>query len=359
MRDTLYNTVVEHAATRRIGIALIVLVIIFSVGTVGYGFIENMAPFDGLYMTFITITTIGFTEVKNLSVEGRIFTMIIFVMGIGVISYIASQTTQLLFESELFLKRAMKKQLDKMNGHYIICGYGRIGHRIAEVLSQAELPLVVVEQDTESIERVQDDKLFYVEGDAQDEKTLKEAGIDRAKALICALSSDQNNVFTTLLARDLNPDLFILVRANQKNNRKRILNAGADKVISPYDIGAERMANVILRPNVEQFIETMTRDDNQDHTFDEVQVSEGSALADKTLEEVEIRSKYEILIIAISSDGGKTRFNPKSTDKICTGDSLILLGDLKKIQQFRREMCNDNRTLAERADQIENLENYK
>lgn len=358
MKETLYHNVVENAAVRRIGIASGVLIVIFSIGTLGYTNIENMEPFEGLYMTFITITTIGFTEVKNLSVQGRIFTMVIFVMGIGVISYIASQTTQLLFESELFLKRAMDKQLEKMNGHYIICGYGRIGHRIAEVLSEAELPLVIVEQKPESITRIQGDKLFYVEGDAQDENTLKKAGLNRAKALICALSSDQNNVFTTLLARDLNPELFILVRANQKKNRRRILNAGADKVISPYDIGAERMANVILRPNVEQFIETMTRDDNQDHTFDEVMVNEGSALADKTLQEVNIRSTYEVLIIAINSSDGKTRFNPKSTDKICTGDSLILLGDVKKIKAFRQEMCKDNRSLAERAEQIDNLENH-
>jgi voltage-gated potassium channel len=358
MNNRLYSAIVENPASIRIGIATGLMIIIFTAGTIGYHLIEKMTLFDGLYMTFITISTIGFREMTNLTVEGRIFTMAIFVMGIGVISYIASQTTQLFFESELFLKRAMEKRLEKMDQHYVICGYGRIGHRIAEVLSEAKLPIVIVEHKESSIDRVQNDRQLYVQGDAQDEDTLREAGIERAKALICALSSDQDNVFTTLLARDLNPDIFILVRANEKKNRKRIINAGADKVISPYDIGAERMANVILRPNVEQFIEKMTRDDKQDHTFDEVLISEGSPLAEKTLAEINVRSKYEVLIIAILPKGGHIQFNPKSTDTIRTGDSLILLGDLKKIQAFRSEMCNDSRSLAERAEQIENIENH-
>ena len=350
MKNRFYSTVVENPASKRIGIASIAMFFIFFLGTIGYHSIEGMNFFDGLYMTFITISTIGFTEVKSLSIEGRIFTMAIFIFGIGVISYMASQTTQLLFESELFLQRAMRKKLKKMEQHYIICGYGRIGHRIAKVLADAGLPLVIVENCTSSIECIQQDKHIYFQGDAQDENVLKNAGIEKAKTLICTLSSDQDNVFTTLLARELNKDLFILVRANENKNRRRISRAGADKVISPYDIGADRMANVILRPNVEQFIETMTLDDRQDHTFDEVKISEGSLFLGKTIAEVNIQGIYEVLIIAIISTGQNIRFNPQSTEVINTGDSLILLGDLKKIQAFRSEMCNDSRSLAERVE---------
>lgn len=355
MENRLYSSVVSNPAALRIGLATLVLFLIFGFGTFGYHLLENMAFFDGLYMTFITISTIGFTEIKSLSVEGRLFTMLIFVMGIGVISYIASQTTQLLFESELFLKRAMKKKLDKMDQHYIICGYGRIGHRIAKVLTDAGLDLVVIENRESSIQRIENDRLVYVKGDAQDENILVEAGIKKAKALICALSSDQDNVFTTLLARELSPEIFILVRSNENSNRTRILRAGADKVISPYDIGADRMANVILRPNVDNFIESMTHHDEQDHTFDEVQITDSSALSGKTLAEINAPSKYDVLIIAIIQQAnGKIKFNPKSTDTIHIGDSLVVLGDLKKIQTFRSEMCKDTRSLAERAEQIEN-----
>lgn len=356
MKNRLYSAVVENPALTRIGIASSLMALIFIVGTIGYHFIEGMGLFDSFYMTFITISTIGFREIKSLTIEGRIFTMAIFIFGIGVISYIASQTTQLLFESELFLQRAMRKKLEKMDNHYIICGYGRIGHRIANVLGEANLPVVVVENKDLSIQKIQNDKFVYVQGDAQDENSLKQAGISRAKSLICTLSSDKDNVFTTLLAREMNPDLFILVRANENKNKLRISRAGADKVISPYDIGADRMANVILRPNVEQFIETMTRDDSQDHTFDEVLISAGSKLAGKTLAEINVRSTYEVLIIAIIAEGERIKFNPKSSDVIEIGNSLIILGDLKKIQAFRSDMCNDTRTLAERAEQIENLE---
>lgn len=352
--NKLYASFVENPAIVRIAIVSSLMILIFLSGTLGYHLIEGMDIFDSFYMTFITISTIGFSEIKTLSIEGRLFTVAIFIFGIGVISYIASQTTQLLFESDIFLKRAMQKRLEKMENHYIICGYGSIGHRIASVLKDANLPIVIVENRDSSIERIHADKFVYVQGDAQDEKILKEAGIDTAKALICTLSSDKDNVFTTLLARELNPNLYILVRANENKNKLRIARAGADKVISPYDIGADRMANVILRPNVEHFIEKMTRDDSQDHTFDEVMISEGSKLSGKNLAEINVRSTYEVLIIAIIAAGERIKFNPKSTDVIHTGDSLIILGDLKKIQEFRSEMCNDTRSLAERAEQIEN-----
>ena len=348
----LYSYSIENPVLIRIGTATLILVLIFVVGSTGYHYLEDMSWFEGFYMTFITISTIGFTELKNLSVEGRLFTVAVFVMGIGVISYIASQTTQLLFESELFFKRAMKKQLQKMEDHYIICGYGRIGHRIAEDLQNADLPLVIVENRDTSIERIKRDKLAFVEGDAQDEESLLEAGIMKAKGLICTLSSDQDNVFTTLLARELRSDIFILVRTNEKQNRRKILRAGADKVISPYDIGADRMANVILRPNVDQFIDKMTRGE-QDHTFEEVLISEDSELSGKSLVEVNVRNKYSVLIIAILSEESGMNFNPESNTVINSGDSMIILGDPSKIQKFRTEVCKDLRSLSERAEQIQ------
>jgi len=348
-----YSYSAENPALIRITTASLVMVSIFVVGSTGYHYLEDMSWFEGFYMTFITISTIGFTELKNLSVEGRLFTVGIFVMGIGVISYIASQTTQLLFESELFFKRAMRKQLQKMEDHYIICGYGRIGHRIAEDLRSADLPLVIVENRDSSIDRIKRDKLTFVEGDAQSEESLIEAGIMKAKALICTLSSDQDNVFTTLLARELRSDIFILVRTNEKQNRRKILRAGADKVVSPYDIGADRMANVILRPNVDQFIDKMTRGDQQDHTFEEVMIAEDSELSGKSLVEINVRNRYSVLIIAILSETTGMNFNPESDTIINSGDSMIILGDPAKIQRFRTEVCRDLRSLSERAEQIQ------
>lgn len=353
MMKGFYSYTVENPALVRISIATFILFSVFGLGSVGYHLLEGMNWFEGFYMTFITISTIGFTELKTLTMEGRVFTILIFIMGIGVISYIASQTTQILFESELFYKRAMRKQLQKMEDHYIICGYGRIGHRIADDLRKADLPLVIVENRDSSIERIKRDQLTYVEGDAQDEESLLDAGITKAKALICTLSSDQDNVFTTLLARELRPDIFILVRTNENKNRRKILRAGADKVISPYDIGADRMANVILRPNVDQFMDKMTRGDQQDHTFEEVLIAEDSELSGKSLVEINVRSKYSVLIIAILSGNEGINFNPGSETLIHSGDSMIILGDPVKIQKFRTEVCKDFRSLSERAEQIQ------
>ena len=359
----LYNDIIDSFIALRIIIALIILVVVFFVGSTGYHFIEGMNFFDGFYMTFITITTIGFSELTNLSHAGRIFTMVIFLMGIGVISYIASQTTQLIFESEIFRKRAMKKQLQKMDQHYIIAGYGRIGHRIAEVLQEAGIPLVVVENRESSIDRIRDDKLLYVAGDAQDEDVLKEAGIERAKGLICALSRDQDNVFVTLIARELNQDIFILVRTNEHQNTKKVRRAGADKVISPYEIGADRMANVILRPHVDQFINRIrggsSQNHMQDHVFDEVRVFEGSEFDGKTLSEAKIRQKYFVVIIAIiPEDKENIRFNPGSDDLITAGDSLIVLGDVERIKHLREEGCDDYRSLSERVSLHEFTKHY-
>lgn len=348
----LQNYSLENAASIRIVLATIFLGMVFMLGSVGYHLIEDISLFDGFYMTFITITTIGFREVINLSVEGRILTVVVFVLGIGVISYIASQTTQLIFESELFFERVMKKRIQKMKDHYIICGYGRIGHRIAQDLKKADLPVVIVENRESSINRIKKDQLDYVEGNAQDEESLISAGIKDAKALICSLSSDQDNVFTTLVAREIRPDIFILVRTNENKNRRKVLKAGADKVISPYEIGADRMANVILRPNVDKFLEKMTSGDHQDHTFEEVQISNKSEVIGKSLMDINVRNKYSVLIIAIISGTGTIDFNPGGKTVLEEGDSLIVLGDQDKIEVFRTTVCQDDRSLSERAEEI-------
>lgn len=349
--NSIYNDIIDNIVAFRILGASGILLVVFGLGAVGYHLIEDMNFFDGFYMTFITITTIGFSELQNLSNAGRVLTMVLFVMGIGIISYIASQTTQLIFESEIFRKRAMMKQLEKMEDHYIICGYGRIGHRIGQVLVDADIPIVVVENRDSSIQRIREDGLLYVEGDAQEENVLIEAGIERARGLICTLSRDQDNVFVTLIARELNENIFILVRTNERTNTRKILRAGANKVISPYEVGADRMANVILRPHVDQFMNQILGGEHQDHIFDEVKVFEGADLAGKTLAEAQIRQKYFVVIIAIIPEGqaSNIKFNPGSEDKISEGDSLIVLGDVDRIEQLREDGCKDERTLEERV----------
>jgi len=301
-------------------------------------------------MTFITITTIGFSEVQNLSTEGRLLTIIISFIGIGIIAYIASQTTQILFESNIFKERALKTKRETMKNHYIICGYGRIGHRIAHDLRRAKVPVVVVENRPSTIERVENDDLLYVEGNAQEEEVLLEAGIKKAKGLICTLSSDQENIFVTLMAREICEDLFILARTNLNKNTKKIVRAGANKVMSPYEIGADRMANVILRPHVDQFMERIITGSTEDHVFDEIMVAPNSDLDGKSLAEAQIRRKYFVVIVAIiPHNSDKIIFNPGSQDLINEGDTLIVLGDMDRINYLRTSGCNDQRDLNERV----------
>ena len=293
-----YNNLVNSIIVFRIGVSLSLLAIIFLVGTIGYHFIEDISFFDGFYMTFITITTIGFSEITDLSHEGRLLTVIISLVGIGIIAYIASQTTQLIFESEIFRERILRRKIKNMDNHFIICGYGRIGQRIARVLNNENIPLVIIENRPEIVENIKEDNFLYIMGNAEEEDVLLKAGIKSAQGVVCTLSRDQDNVFVTLIARELNDDVFILARTNQHKNTRKLLRAGANKVISPYEIGADRMANVILRPNVNLFVNKIMGME-QDQVFDEIKVFEGSQLAGKTIAEAQIRQQFFVVIISI------------------------------------------------------------
>ena len=351
--DRRYNSIYRFGGDFlriRILIASLFLLLVFVIGTFGYHLLEGTSFFDGFYMTFITITTIGFSEIKHFSTGGRILTIVLAIFGIGSIAYIASQTTQAIFESELILKRALRRKLDHMQNHHIICGYGRIGRRIAEVLAESDIELVVVDNRPEIIARLRERGIPYVEGDAREEETLKRAGIEKARGLVCTLSNDEVNVFVTLIARELNSKLFILVRTNQQQNTRKILRAGADKVISPYEIGADRMANVILRPNVELFVDRIVKYTDEEHFFEEILITEGSVLDGKTIAEADIRSKYNLMVVAIiPAKTGKIMFNPGSKDRLTIGDTLIVLGERERIDRMRGEACADRRTLADRV----------
>lgn len=236
-----------------------------------------------------------------------------------------------------------------MENHYIICGYGRIGSRIARVLKGADLPLVIVEQEPGIIEEIDAAGLPYVQGDAQNEEVLSQAGTERARALVCALSRDQDNVFVALVARDMNRDLFILSRTNQQQNIRKIYRAGADKVLSPYEIGADRMANAILRPNVDAFMDKLYKDEQEDHVFEEIKLGEDSPVAGKTLAEAHIRKEYMVVIVAIiivaiiNEEDQEMIFNPAGDHRLEDEDTLIVLGPPQNIMRLRTEACKDDR----------------
>lgn len=324
---------------RRLRLSLLILFATIGLGTVGYALIEGWGLFDALYMTVITLATVGFREVHPLSDHGRAFTLLLIIFGAGIIAYAIGSLLQFMVEGQLRAilgRKKVVKQIDKLQGHYIICGYGRIGTLISSEFRSRPVPFVVVERDRELCERLAAEGTLFVQGDATDDEALIAAGIERAKGLITAVASETANVYITLTARGLNPDLFILARCGEEGTEKKLIRAGATKVISPYKIGAHRMAWAVLRPSVVDFIDIAVGSKNLELQLEEIRVAPGSTLIDKTLMSSGMRRDWGIMIIAIKKNSGQMMFNPESTTTIEAEDVLITIGEPPAIQKLEK-----------------------
>lgn len=321
----------------RFSIAALVTVIAF--GTLGYAMIEDWQAFDALYMTIITLATVGFREVHELSPEGKVFTIVLIISGTGIIAYTLSSLIQFTLEGQLrkiLGRKKLESRIGKLRDHYIICGYGRIGHLICREFQSRPTPFVIVEQNPNHIERLEREGYMYVEGDATDDETLQAAGIEHAKGLITAVTSDTDNVYITLTARGLNPKLFILARAGEEGAEKKLMRAGASKVISPYTIGASRMAQAILRPSVVDFIELATASEHLALQIEEIRIAANSVLAGKNLINSGIRQSMGIIIVGIKESDGKMTFNPPPEKNIEPNSVLIILGERPAISKLEK-----------------------
>ncbi len=327
-----------EGARREIFVAGLALLFVIVIGTIGYHVIEGMSVLDGLYMTFITLTTIGFSEVTPLSGAGKVFTIAISIFGIGIVAFMATRTAQVLVRYQRLQDRFMARKIERLDHHYVVCGYGRLGRRIVADLVDAGHPFVVIERDPERTAWLAEADLLYVEGDAEDDDVLQEAGVARAQGLILTLPEDSANVFVALTAKELHPGLFTLARTNQHKNTQKLLRAGVDKVISPYEIGADRMAQVILRPYVDQFMEKVLHVGALDLRMEEVRIEAGSLLDGKSLAECDFRHRFNAVVIALlHEDTHEWRLNPNPTDPMRAGDILIVLGNLDMIERLRSE----------------------
>jgi len=232
------------------------------------------------------------------------------------------------------------KRINELSDHYIVCGYGRVGQRLAEDLEEAGRPFIVVDIADEEIEHLRADDRLHVQGNAEEEETLRKAGIKRARGLILCLPEDSSNVFVALTAREMNPSLFILARTVDHDNSSKLLGAGVDKVIAPSEVGADRMAQVVLRPNVDQFMERILHTEALSLQIDEVKIQPDAPLAGQTLAESNFRQQFETIVIGIiDGDTGRMTFNPAPTDLIEAGDILIVLGDTAWIDKLREKVC--------------------
>ena len=322
---------------KKLKIVLMILVLVISFGTLGYTIIERWSPLDSLYMTLITLSTVGFGEVYALSPTGKIFTMILVIFGVAGAGYTISIIGQMIVEGEikkLLGRRKMEKGLKELKDHYIVCGFGRVGRRIAQELCVRKVPFVVIDNVPAKIEQAEKDCFLFVQGDATNDHTLQEAGIERAKGLITALVNEADNVFIVLSARQLNPKLFITARVESDEAEKKLLRAGADKVVSPHKIGGIRMALTAIRPNLVDFMSVVTFDQDTDLTIEEIQIKPDSSLIQSTLRDCAIRKEFGIMVVGIKKVGKEVFLNPSPETKIEAGDILIVIGEKEKLDKL-------------------------
>ncbi len=317
--------------------SLITLMVVF--GTAGYMWVEKWSFLDSFYMTIITLTTVGYREVHELSFAGTVFTIILIIGGVGTFFYSLTLGAQIILEGEflkIFGRKRLEKKIRELSGHYIICGYGRMGRIIAKELHEEGVKFVVIEKSPPLLET---EGVLMLKGDATRDAVLEEARIDRASGLISVLPSDAENLFVVLSARGLAPNLLIVARTIEEGSEQKLLRAGANKVVSPYHIGGLRMAHTVLKPTVVDFIEFATRSGNLELQMQEIQIQERSELIGLTLEECGIGRELGVIIVAIKQSTGDTRFNPTFRSKLAGGDTLIALGEgvkLKIVEEMAR-----------------------
>ena len=316
--------------------AFMVLLSLILLGSIGYILIENWGFLDAMYMTIISITTTGYQEVRPLSVAGRVFTMVLIITGVSTIAYIGGRAAQLLIETQIFRRRRVSKKVKSLQNHYIVCGFGRLGTLICDELSSLEIPFVVIEMDEARIDQLIELDFLFVNGDATADDNLIKAGIKRAKGLVAVLPTDAQNLFTTLSAKVLNPNVFVVTRAIEDETEKKLRHAGANRIVKPYEIGASRMVNLLLRPTVVDFIDIVASKKGVDLGLEEIVVGEDSFLKDKTLAESAIRQRLNIIIVAIRRADGEFIYNPTSTEKIHVGDRLIAIGQTEELNKLNQ-----------------------
>ncbi len=315
---------------------LAIIAMIFA-GTLGYHLIEGWPWFDGLYMTVITLATIGYGETHPLTLGGRLFTLILIVVGVALFGLLVSNLTRTVIESGVRAalgRRKLFKDISQLKNHYIVCGAGRVGMRIIDELERKGVDFIVIESDESVAERLLKKGILVLNGDATDESVLEGANIRLARSLITAASSDADNVYIVLSARGLNPNLHIVARAIDLPAERQLMRAGANKVVSPVLIGSHRMAQAALSPAVADFIELTTMTESLDLNFDQIWITAGAPLDGVKIKDSGIRSQYEVIIVAVTPEGGKMIFSPGGDHILRAGDLLIAIGTREGLTQL-------------------------
>ncbi len=319
-------------------IILTLVVTLITTGTIGYMTLTDSSLIDSLYMTIITISTVGNREIVDLSPVGEVCTICLILSGLGIVSYALLEAVSFLIDggvNRIFRRRAMEKQIAMMKEHIIVCGAGQIGSSVMEQFILTKTPFIVVEHQESRATELEEDGVPVICGDATNEETLIEAGITQAKGMVSCLENDAQNVYTILTARGLNPKLYIVAQSIEKGSAQKLKRTGADKTLSPNEIGGMRMAYLMLKPHVVSFLDIVTRFDDELLELGEVTVEAGSELAGIMIKDAAIPQRTGLIIIATQSSGGKLRFNPGPNEKLSPGSSMLVLGKPDKIELLR------------------------
>jgi voltage-gated potassium channel len=318
--------------TRRLLWAGVILASITAVGVVGYRLIGGWSLFDALYMTIITISTVGYGEVHPLSTGGRVFTIFLILGGIGGAFYAIFGIAAYVVEGQFGItlgRRRMKTRIANLKDHFILCGYGKVGEETASVFEEEGVPFVIIDNKPDCLIRAERSGYTYLQGDATRDEVLKEAGIEHARGLVAAVGSDADNTYITLSARGLQPTLFITARASDSETENKLKRAGADRVVSPSTIGGRRLAMLALRPAVVDFLDIVASPRWPEIEMANVAVGDQSSLNGQTMKD--IRQCSKAMVIAIKKKSGQLVLNPPEEEKIAAGDSLFVMGAKEQV----------------------------
>lgn len=322
---------------KRIISAGFLLAIVIVAGIFGYMWIEGWGILDSLYMTIITIASVGYMEVNPLSMHGRIFTIFLIIFGMAVLLFGISTFTAFLVEgelSEILRRRKMEKIISGLKDHYIVCGMGRIGRHIIDELYKTKRPCVAVDKNEEECRRLVEEERLFIKGDATSSSVLKSANITHAKGVFCSLPTDAENLLLILTIRGINPSLKIVARAEEDESEEKMRRAGADGVVLPEFIGGLRMTSAMVRPEAVTFLDKMLKDQEEVYRVEDIFVDADSIFAGKTLKTSDIMERKGFSVVAVRK-GGRYIFNPSGDERIETGDALILIGESESIREVK------------------------
>ncbi|MBN2504165.1 MAG: potassium channel protein [Bacilli bacterium] len=331
---------------KKIGIWFSIMLGIVIVSSIGYIIILDISFIDALYMTIITMSTVGYKEVVELNVAGKWYTIALILISVGMVGYLLKVVFDFFSQGNIrsaWRRGKMDRTIKSLKDHYIICGSGDTGINVINQFLRREMSFVVIEKDEEVAQELDDMGVLYILGDASKEEVLQKAGVESAKGLITTLSKDAENVFIVLTARQLNPDIFIISRFHDRSTRNKLIHAGANRVVSPDEIGGKKMAQLMISPEVQFFVDNIIDAKNMTINMEEVIVHENSTLAGKTLRQADISNKIGLIVLAIRREEEKLIFNPKANEVLTVGDGLIVVGSKEQITKISEVALDQER----------------